>query len=79
MLLKKTVTCTFISICEPMKNPQRPETSCLQRTEFYAIKHKTKYYIATKQVHAKDAPSLSVLLCTDRTKGPAEKKLKTIT
>lgn len=79
MLLKHTVKCTFISMCEPMKNPQGPECSCLQRTELYAIKQKTKYYIATKQVHAKDAPSLSVLLCTHGTKGPAEKSLKMIT
>lgn len=78
MLLENTVKCTFITICEPMKNPQGPESFCLQRTEFYAIKQKTKYYIATKQVRAKDAPSLSVLLYTDGTKGPAEKKLKTI-
>lgn len=55
MLLKNTVKRTFISICEPMKNPQRPESSCLQGTEFYAIEQKTKCYTATKQVHAKDA------------------------
>lgn len=79
MLLENTVKCTFISICEPMKNPQGPESSCHQRAEFYAIKEKNKYYILTKQVNAKDAPSLSVLLCTDGTKGPAEKKLRTIT
>lgn len=55
LLLKNTVKRTFISICEPMKNPQRPESSCLQGTEFYATEQKTKCYTATKQVHAKDA------------------------
>ena len=74
MLPKNTVKCTFISTCEPMKDQRAGESSCLQRTEFYTTKQKTKYYVVTKQVHAKAAPSLSILSCADSTKGPAEKK-----
>lgn len=58
MVLKNTVKCTVISICEPKKNPQGPGSSCLLRTEFYSVKQKSKY-TATKQVHSKDVCALS--------------------